>query len=67
MPPVPGWRGPCSPRADLRAPIAVPAYATVYRGVSQVPVAATTAVPEPVSLAMLGTSLLALFATRRRR
>jgi len=55
------------PGSEAFTTIAAPTYATVYRGVSQVPLAATTAVPEPISLAIMGTGLLGIFTVRRRR
>ena len=55
------------PGSEAFTTIAAPTYATVYRGISQVPLAASTAVPEPLSLAIMGTGLLGIFSVRRRR
>jgi len=55
------------PGGEAFTTIAAPTYATMYRGVSQVPLAASTAVPEPLSLAVMGTGLLGIFSVRHRR
>jgi hypothetical protein len=55
------------PGSEAFTTIAAPTYATVYRGVNQVPLAATTAVLEPISLAVMGTSLLGMLSVCRLR